>query len=324
MTKTRMIPFLLLILCTSFFLSSQEVVEEIVAVVNDDIITLSEYEAEYRARYQMLRAQLQGKEFSKQHEFLKRNLLNEMITNLLLSQEAGKKDLNVEDRIRLYIDNLKKEYSLESDEELARIVQQQFGNYDEWKKTLRESLLRQAVIAVEVHRDIVIDDAEVVNYYKLHPEEFKEPIEYKLKAIYLSTEMKSNDEVEAKKREISGKIESGEDFAALAAEYSDGPGKERQGDLGSYKKGELEKSLEQAVEKLEEGEITPWLIVRNGYYLLKLEERKEERLKSFEEVRKEIEEKLFTLEVQKKLEEYLKKLKEKSYIKILKPNPLDF
>jgi parvulin-like peptidyl-prolyl isomerase len=94
--------------------------------------------------------------------------------------------------------------------------------------------------------------------------------------------------------------------------------------LGSFKKGELEKDLEQAVEKLKVGEMTPWLKVRTGWFLLKLEEKKESRLQSFEEVRGRIEEKFFNEKHQEKLDEYLKKLKEKSHIKIIIPNPFDY
>ncbi len=113
-------------------------------------------------------------------------------------------------------------------------------------------------------------------------------------------------------------------MGSLASKYSEGPEKENQGELGSFKKGELEKDLEQAVEKLKVGEMTPWLKVRAGWFLLKLEERKESRLKSFEEARREIEAKFFNEKSQKKLEEYLKKLKERSHIKILMPNPFDY
>jgi len=74
---------------------------------------------------------------------------------------------------------------------------------------------------------------------------------------------------------------------------------------------------------LKVGEITPWLKMRNGWILLKLVEKKEERVKTYEEARKEIEQQLFAEIYQKKLNEFLNKLREKSYINILKPNPLD-
>ncbi len=323
MRKISVVSFFILIISCALFLSWQEIVEEIVAIVNDDVITLSEYKREHDRMSQLLRAQVSGEEFDRQYERMKKELLNTMITNMLLLQEAEKKGFDVKEQVRLQIENIKKENSINSDEELRRALQQQGLVYEEWIKAMEERSLRDNVIFAEVRGNIVLDDSEIVNYYKLHPEEFTEPMEYKLRAIYISPEGKSEEEAEAKKREIDEKMQAGEKLADLAGQYSEGPGKESQGDLGSFKQGQLEKTLEQAVEKLKVGEMTSWLNVRNGWFLLQLDEKKESRLKSFEEARKEIEEKLFNQKSQKGLEKYLKELKEKSFIKILKPNPLD-
>ena len=112
-------------------------------------------------------------------------------------------------------------------------------------------------------------------------------------------------------------------MAELAAQYSEGPEKESQGDLGSFKKGELSPKLGGAVENLKAGEITPWLDIGSGWYILKLEGKEEKRLKSFEEVKEEIQNKLFAERKKNKEEEFLKKLRENNFVKIIKPNPED-
>jgi len=321
--KKRVLLSFLLILCGAVVFFCQEVIEEIVVIVNDDIITLSQVKEQDELLRQMLRMRFQGEQYQREFERRRKNLLNEMIVERLLLQEALRKEINVDEQMKLHIENMKKENDIESDAELFQIMRQQGTDPEEWRKQLRESIMKEGVIFTEVNRNIVVDDSEVVSYYKVHSKEFKVIPEYNLKAISISAELKSEEEVEAKKREISEKIASGQDLAALASEYSDGPEKEKQGDLGTYKKGELEKSLEQAVEKLKVGEITPWLKMRNGWILLKLVEKKEERVKTYEEARKEIEQQLFAEIYQKKLNEFLNKLREKSYINILKPNPLD-
>jgi parvulin-like peptidyl-prolyl isomerase len=325
MKKKSAILAFLLIFFGAICLFGQDVIEEIVAVVNDDIITLSQFKAEHEDFYRALSAQFKGEEFEKRYAAMKENLLEKMITDLLLLQEAKKiEGINPDEQLRLWLENLKKDNNMNSDAELIRAFEQQGIDFEEWKKKMRENMMREAVIYSEVRASIVVDDSEIVNYYKLHPEEFTELPEYKLRAIYLSAEGENEEDIEAKKQEINEKISSGEDISSLAGRYSEGPEKDNQGELGSFKKGELEKVLEQAVEKLKVGEITPWLKARAGWFLLKLEERKESRLKSFEEARKEIEEKFFNEKSQKKLQEFLKELKEKSYIKILIPNPLDY
>lgn len=324
MKKKSTILAFLLVFSGAVFLFGQDIIEEIVAIVNDDIITLSQFRAEHEDYYQSLRAQYKGDEFNKRYAALKENLLNQMITDLLLYQEAEKMEIDADEQMRLWLEDLKKENNINSDAELMQALQQQGVDYEKWKAKIKLNIMKEAVIVTEVRRNIVIDDSEIVNYYKLHPEEFTELPEYKLRAIYLSAEGGNEEDVEAKKREINEKILSGEELSALAGTYSEGPEKEKQGELGSFKKGELEKDLEQAVEKLKVGEMTPWLRVRTGWFLLKLEEKKESRLQPFEEVRTGIEGKFFNEKSQEKLDEYLKKLKEKSHIKIIIPNPLDY
>jgi peptidyl-prolyl cis-trans isomerase SurA len=300
-----------------------QVVEEIVAVVNDDVITLSQYKEQFDSTVQQLRSALQGEEYEKQYQMLKKDLLDMMITDLLLMQQAKEKNINVSEQVKLALDNIKKENNIESDDDLKRGLQQQGLDYDQWLKQLEDNMLKQATVYSEVDRTIVLDDSEVVGYYKLHPEEFTEPEEYHVRAIYLAAEGKTPEALAEARRLILGKVKAGEPFNALAKEYSDGPAKQAEGDLGRFRQGELDKALEQAVAKLKTGETSDWVETKNGWYLLKLEEKKDSRLRTFEEVKKEVEEKLYTQKKQKKLEEYLKTLREKSYIKILKPNPLE-
>jgi parvulin-like peptidyl-prolyl isomerase len=316
-----LVSFCLLLVVT--VLAANDVVEEIVAIVNDDIITLSQYKEYHDSLYQMLRSQVQGEELEKQYNKIKGEVLNNMITEILLLQLAKQKDLNVQDQLKMSLENLKKQNNIESDAQLREELRRQGMDYEQFVKQLEDNILKQAVVFSEVDRSIVIDEAEVVSYYKLHQEEFVEPEEYRLRAVYLSTEGKSEEELEARKKEISEKVKAGEDFSALAGQYADSPMKESQGDLGHFKPGELDKALEQAVVKLNVGEVTPWVQAKNGWYLLKLEEKKESRPMSFDEVKKSIEEKLYSEKRDKRLQEFLKELREKSYIKILQPNPLN-
>jgi peptidyl-prolyl cis-trans isomerase SurA len=305
-------------------LYGQEIVEAIVAVVNNDIITLSEYKAEHEALYTFLRSQLEGEEFDKQYEAQKKELLERMITERLLLQEANKMDLNIEEQLRMIIDNIKTQNNIGSDEELRRLMAQQGINFEAWKKQQERGLLQQAVVFNEVGRNITIDETDVINYYDQHPDQFTEPTEYRIRAIFISSEDKSGEEAQRKMEEIDEKLAAGEEMAALAEKYSEGPEKESQGDLGTFKEGELAEPLQKAVEDLSIGSMTSWIQMPNGWFRIILEERKESRLKPFEEVRDEIENMLFNQEQQKRLQEYLEELKNRSYIKILISDPLRY
>jgi parvulin-like peptidyl-prolyl isomerase len=310
-----------LVLFAATGLLGQDIVEAIVAVVNDDIITLSEYKQEYTSRMRMLRAQLPGEELSQQQEILKGNLLDSLITDLLLLQEARKFGLDVTEQVRMTLENVKRENNLTSDEELKRALAQQGISYEDFVKQMKQNMLKQNIIFSEVGRKIAIDDSEIVSYYKVHREDFNEPIEYTLKMIYIAQEGKSSEVIESRKEQIDQKLDANEDFGQVAGEFSEGPEKDSQGDLGSFKEGELQKDLEQSVEGLEVGSVTPWLNNQGGWVRLKLVEKKDRRLREFQEVREEIEGTIFEERQQEELEKYMAGIRAKSYVKILIGNP---
>ncbi len=304
-------------------LSGQKLVEAIVAIVNNEIITLSDFREQHDNLYAMLRSQFEGEEFTKRYNQLSKQLLDTMITELLLLQEAQKMGIDVTEQIKMTIESIKEENNLQTDEQLRRLMAQQGISFEEWRKSMEENYMKQSVIMANINREIVIDDSEIVNYYKSHQDEFIEPEEYTLKAIFLQNEGKTAEEIESIKKEILEKIVEEEGFGQLASQYSDGPSQNDQGELGSFRKGELAENLEKAVSAIKPGEMTSWLRVEKGWYLLKLEDKKESRLKSFEEVRREIEEKLFEEKRDQKSQEFIERLKKESYIKILIENPLE-
>lgn len=328
MNKMRILLLLLVILLSWCFLPGQEVVDAIVAIVNDEIITVSDYMREHDMIYELLRSQLKGEEFNIQYEKEKEGLLDRMITERLLLHEAERLDIrstaNIDEQIKILVDNIKEQYNIGSDQEFRRMMAQQGIDYDNWIAQQEKNILQQALIFNEVGRNIAIDETDVINYYDLHPDEFTELPTYKLKGIYVSSDDKSEQAAKEIMDEVSKKLAAGEDFESLAGQYSEGPGKETQGDIGIYKKGEMDKALEEAVANLEEGDLSSWVRIPSGWFLLKLEEKTESRLRPFEEVKKEIEDKLFMQEQQVKVQAYVEDLKKRSYIKILIPDPLKY
>jgi len=301
----------------------QDVLESIIAVVNDEIITLSEYRNRHDALYQMLSSRFEGEELQREFQNMKKDLLDSMVTDLLLLQEARKNELDVSEQMKMTIENIQKENNLDTEDQLRRAMLQQGMNYDAWRGQIEENLLKQAIVYTQVSRNIVINDTEVVGYYKTHQDEFIEPPEYTLKAVYIAESGKSEEEIRNKKVEVEEKIAAGEDFAAVSGQFSEGPEKDSEGDLGTFKAGEMEKILEESVKNLDIGGVTPWIAFREGWFLLKLVDRRDRRLREFDEVREEIEQILFEDQKQKKLDEYMVDLKQRSFIKIVNPKPYE-
>lgn len=325
MNKTKKIALIFLaVVYTAVVVRAQAVVEAIVAVVNDEVISLSDYKERHDNFRQVLRAQFQGEEFTVQYDAFKDRLMDDMITELLLLQEARNLGADVTDMVQSQIDLIMEQNRFTSEADLIQALNQENIIYEDWKKSLELNALQQYVIGSEVGRYIVVDDSELVGYYNSHPEDFREPEEYTIKGIYVSSEGKSDGDVLARKQEIEKKIAAGEDMSILAAQYGEGPEKDVQGDLGSFVKGQMLPNMEQAVEGLETGSMTNWIEMPNGWYLLRLEDKKESRIKAFEEVREEIGEKLFSEKSEEGIQKYLDELKNRSFIKILIPNPLDY
>jgi parvulin-like peptidyl-prolyl isomerase len=301
----------------------QEVVESIVAIVNDDIITLSDFRTQFEIAASQLRAQqLPQDQYDQQYALLKKEFLNSMITETLLLQKAKELSLNVQEQMKAMIEKIKQDNHLASDADLRRAVEQQGMTYDMWLKQYEDGMMRQGVLYTEVERAIVLEDSEVVQYYKKNPAEFTTPTEYKLSAVYIASAGRSAEEIEALKASVDAKLKSGASFADTASELSDPPMKEAKGDLGTFKAGELEVALESPVERLKAGEKTPWINNKSGWYLLLLVEKKDSALRPFEDARKEVEEKIFNEKRAAKTEAYVKTLRERSFVKILNPDPL--
>lgn len=313
----------LLLLGLALLAPAQQVVEEIVAVVNDEVITMTMFKAEYEGRLRTAQSQFRGEELDKAVEFIQANILDEMVTDMLLLQIARTMNLNVADQMKTIVANIMKENDIESEEDFKRALAQQGFAYDVWIKMTEERLMRDYVLRSEIGRKIVIEDAEIVDYHKKHKNEFVVPEEYTLKAVYLTVEGKDPAALEAKKAGIDARIKEGTAFETVAETESDEPMKEAKGNLGTFKKAELDKTLLAVVESLKKGDRSGWVQTKNGWYLLLLEDRKDSRVLEFEEARGQITEKIGLEKQNAELAKFLAELKTKNYIKILKPKPFE-
>jgi len=322
MNRTMMKAVLVVVLLMAGLqVSGEEVLEAIVAVVNQDVITLSDFKQQDEMLYQSLSSRYQGEELENIYRKSRKSLLDSMITDLLLLQEAEKQNIDVSGQIEKMLEDMKEQYGFSSIEEIRRAMGEQGINFDSWLDFQERELLKEGVIFYSFGKDIVVDDNEVINYYRQHQEEFKEQATFELKTIYLSDTGKIEQEIQGKMNEINSKLKAGDSFEDLAEKYSDGPYKETRGELGSFKKGTLDKTLEQAVEKIEVGEVTPWIKTTNGWYLLKLVDKEEEHIKDFDEVRGEIERKIFEKKRKEKTAQYIEDLRERSYVEIKIKDP---
>jgi peptidyl-prolyl cis-trans isomerase SurA len=304
---------------------SGKVVEEIIARVNNEIISRTEYDKARINADDEARQDCQGRctpdQLKAAIEDKQKNALRDLIDQSLLVQRAKDMGVSVEPEVIKRLDQIRIQNKLGSMEELEKAVSSQGLNWEDFRNNLRNQILTQRVISSEVGSHISIGDEDIQKYYAEHKAEFVRPEQVALRAIEVNTEGKKPEEVTKLKEKAETalrRVKDGEDFGELAKRLSDGSTAKEGGFLGTYKRGELSRELEDRVFKMKRNELTDVIETRQGYLILQVLERYEEGQQPIEKVRNEVMDRLYTQRMEPALRDYLKTLREQSYV-VIKP-----
>lgn len=325
--------FLALLLVLPLVVSAQEtkkrVVEEIVARVNNEIITLSEFERSHGSVRRESEEECQGCPKEKLEAFIadkEKNLLRDLIDNMLLVQRAKDLGYNVETDVVRRMDAIRQQNNLKDMDELAKAVEATGMSFEDWRNTMRNGLLAQEVIRKDVGRTINFSKEEVQKYYDEHKSEFVKPEQVFLAEMFVSTEGKPESEIPALEKKANGLrdrvVKGGEEFSELAKRYSDGSTAQQGGTLGFFERGQLSPELEAVAFKMNRGDVSEVMRTKTGFLILKCEMRYEAGQQPIEKVETEIMNKLYGDKMQPALRTYLTKLREESFIQV-KPGYVD-
>jgi peptidyl-prolyl cis-trans isomerase SurA len=306
-----------------------KVVEEIVARVNNEIITTSELQKARSAAAEDAQQECSGKCTPEQLQVAvedrQKFALRDLIDQSLLAQRGKDMSLNVEGEVVKQLDTVRIQNKLDSMEKLESAVTKEGLNWDDFKNNIRNKLLTQEVIRREVGAHINIGREDAMKYYEEHKKEFVKPEQVALRAIEISTEGKNEaDLADLKKKaeDLLRRIKEGEDFAGIAKRFSDGSTAQQGGYLGTYKRGELSKQLEDQVFAMKKNQLTDVIETKQGFLILQVLERYEAGEQPFEKVENEIMDHLYSERMEPALREYLKTLREQSYV-VVKPGYQD-
>jgi peptidyl-prolyl cis-trans isomerase SurA len=304
---------------------SGKTVEEIIARVNNEIITRSEYDKARQTAEEDARAECQNRctpeQLQADIDDRQKHTLRDLVDQSLLIQRGKDMGVSVEAELIKRIDAIRIENKLDSMEALEKAVSGQGINYEDFKNNIRNTLLTQRVIGSEVGSHITIGDEEITKYYNAHKTEYVRPEQVALREIVVSTEGKKPEDLPdlKKKAETALKrVQDGEDFGEIAKRLSDGSTKSQGGFLGVYKRGELSKELEDKVFKMKRKELTEVMETKQGYLVLEVLEHYDEGEQSLAKVKNEIMDKLYSARMEPAMREYLKTLREQSYV-VIKP-----
>lgn len=305
--------------------ANAKTVEEIIARVNNEIITRSELEKARIAAEEDARQECQGKctpeQLRADIEDRQKNTLRDLIDQSLLVQRGKDMGINVEPDVIKKLDQLRQQNKIDSMEDLEKAVTAQGSNWEDFKNNIRNGILTQRVISNEVGSHITVGRDEVEKYYNEHKQEFVRPEQVALREIEVSTEGKNDDELpELKKKAETAlkRVKDGEDFGEIAKRFSDSSTAKQGGFLGVYKRGELSKALEDIVFKMKKNELTDVMDTKQGYLILQVLERYEEGQQPLAKVENEIMDHLYSQRMEPAMRNYLKTLREQSYV-VIKP-----
>lgn len=298
---------LILALTLSTLVARAEVVEEIVAKVNDDIITKSELDTEEQGLLQELYRRYSGPELDAQVKVAKEGLLRNLIDRKVLLQRAGRL-FDMSKMQDYFLQSFKEQQNITSDKDLEKMLAQEGTTLGAWKKKLVEYFAPQQVLRAEVADRIAISEAEQRAYYDTHIAEFTVPGEATVREIVLMADAGNREEKRAQAEAVRAKAAApGADFAAIAQESSESGTKAAGGLLGKIKAGDLAEDLDRLAFGLPVGGVSSVIEAPYGFHILKVDERVDDAIKPFDEVQAGIETKLRDREMQKQTAVFLKK-----------------
>jgi peptidyl-prolyl cis-trans isomerase SurA len=299
-------------------------VEDIVAHVNDQIITQSDYD----------RAMKELDDDAKQHGATMqqiseghRDLLRSLIDQQLWLSKAKELGINGDTELIKRLDEIRKQYNLASMEDLEKAAKDQGYSFEDFKANIRNQIVTQEVMREEVGRRVQITPGEVERYFNAHKQDYAKPEGVQLSEILVSTGPDPDDKAKtdagkAKADEIEAKLHGGGDFSQLAKSFSEGTTAADGGAFGTFHRGELAKVFEDSTFNLKPGEWTEPIRTKQGYVIFKVDQHLPGGVPAYKDVEQDVEQNLYESRMMPAMRDYLTQMREESYID-LKPGYVD-
>jgi len=306
------IPFyiaIIVIAITSPVICSGEVVDRIIAIVNDDIITLKEAEKH-------VRVEREGR-FVSINEYLTNLRLQEkidlLIDDVLIRQQAKRLKIDVEEKeVEAIIENIKKQYLIDDGELKQKLKEDNIG-YEDFKEGLRNNVLKNRLLSRVISPEVNVTEQDLRQYYDKHKEEFTDE-EYRLQQVFVSGQQPDGPKRISEAYKL---LQDGKPFETVAKNFSDDKkSAETGGDIGFAKKVDLIPQLREVAGLLALGAYSSIITTPYGFHILKLVEKKKGETMTFEMAKDIIKEKIIQEESEKRYNDYLIRLRKGSYIEV--------
>jgi parvulin-like peptidyl-prolyl isomerase len=311
-----------------------DVLEQVLVKVNGDIITKTQLEQRQVA---VLRQRLNNQvdpEALKNDEQLKKmlaeitpELLVGAVDELLLIQRGRELGLHLGDeQFRQVVANIRKEQGLEDEAKFQAALKQENMTMDDLRNQLERQMLIEQVQRQEVGSKLTITEEEARQYYARHPDEFTDAASVTLREIFVEVagdtkgvNVAQDEQAQKKAADARERLLKGEDFAKVASELSDSPSKTNGGLIGPFNRTDMSPQLQQMVDKMKPGDITPVIRTPKGYQVFKLESMTTEQLQPFDKVRDLISDKVAAQRTRVEMRKFLARLRDQAIIEWKNP-----
>ena len=277
-----------------------QIIEQVLVNVNGDILTKTEFEqrqvAVLRNRPELANVTPESLELKKAIAEVTPQLILDAVDELLLIQRGRELGLALGDeQFKSILDNIKKSNNIESEEQFQAALKQEGMTMTDLRRALERQMLASEAQRRDVVDKISVTEAEARAYYDSHQQDFTTPSEITLREILIEVpatdrgvNVAEDDAARAEAEQVRKQLLADEPFARLAAEHSDAASKANGGLIGPIKRDELAEALQSRLDKMKVGELTEVLRTQRGYQILKLESRTETRIRSFDDARSDI------------------------------------
>lgn len=305
MLKIRMITLMALLTLFSGLSYATEVIDRIVAIVNDDIITLSDFN-----KY-IVSLPVQTVEINKDQA------LNDLVEQMILTQEAAKLGITVTDaEIDRSIESVKGKLDM-SDEQMNEMLIKQNLTTEQFRNQWRLQILSGKLVSTLVKGRIAVTDEEIKDLYKQYYGEIENADEVEIAHILISFDASEEQQALQKANKVAELAKSGSNFSKLVSEYSDDTfSKDKEGVLGYFKKGELVSELEDVVSVTEVGKTSGPVKTISGFHIIKVLDRNTLDESSVDQYREQLRQEIYKQKVTEELEKYIAGIRENAYIEI--------
>jgi peptidyl-prolyl cis-trans isomerase SurA len=304
-------------LCTS---AQAEVANRIVAVVNDEVITLSELISAFEPHRANIEASHMGEEREKALTENRMILLNRMIDDLLIQQQSRKTGIVISDEeLMNALKDLFRRRNISQDD-LQKALDREGTTLETYKKGVRDQLMRIKLIQREIKSRVTVSDEEIGAYYLKRREDYEGKETVRIKQILLPLPKEEDPAEKEKIRADAGTIHkrllNGEPFDLLSKKYSQGSAANTGGDIGYIEKGMILHEVEEVAFSLSLNQISGVIESPVGFHIITVIDRRGAGFKSIESVREEIRDKIDQEKMEKKFDEWMDTVRMKSHIEI--------